>query len=217
MQRKSSTWSHLTQLSSRLPCMNSAGLRCALPRCTSSVAFRLCRAAPVPWPQGHLSQLGEQRSLQAAPVRHHPLHRLRILARLSYEAAELHENVSPTSSTSQTLVQNSRLAQSQPINMQLTEFPRYQSTLKEEGPFLPSCFAAGWSQHVLVHGVVPRQVQNLAFSFTEVHKVPVSSFLQPVQVPLDGSTPLWPVTHSSQFCVICKLAEGTLCPIHPGH
>ncbi|PKU35895.1 hypothetical protein llap_13801 [Limosa lapponica baueri] len=30
--------------------------------------------------------------------------------------------------------------------------------------------------------------------------------LQAVEVPLDGSTILW-------FCVICRFAEGTLCPI----
>ncbi|KAK4825521.1 hypothetical protein QYF61_000034 [Mycteria americana] len=37
--------------------------------------------------------------------------------------------------------------------------------------------------------------------------------LGPVQVPLDGSTTLWCINHSSEFGVISKLAEDTLCPI----
>ena len=38
-------------------------------------------------------------------------------------------------------------------------------------------------------------------------------FLQPVKVPLDSSMTLWLISHSSPFCVICKLAQGALCPI----
>ena len=44
-------------------------------------------------------------------------------------------------------------------------------------------------------------------------KVPVRSFLQPVQVLLDGSTALWRISFSSQSCDISKLADGTLIQI----
>jgi len=37
--------------------------------------------------------------------------------------------------------------------------------------------------------------------------------LQSVEVPLDGSTTPWSVSHSSQFYMVCKLAQGALCPI----
>ena len=41
----------------------------------------------------------------------------------------------------------------------------------------------------------------------------VSPFLQPVKVPLLGSTTLRRRSLSSQLCATCKLSEGTLCPI----
>ncbi|GAB0185708.1 mitochondrial enolase superfamily member 1 [Grus japonensis] len=56
------------------------------------------------------------------------------------------------------------------------------------------------------------KVQDLAL-LVELHEVPVSLFLQHVEVPLDGSTTLWHISHSSQHNVICRLAEGTFCPI----
>ncbi|GAB0186707.1 ectonucleotide pyrophosphatase/phosphodiesterase family member 3 [Grus japonensis] len=68
-------------------------------------------------------------------------------------------------------------------------------------------------QHLLVPGVVPPQVQDFALPLVGLHEVPVNPFLQPVEVPLDGSMTLWHISHSSQFGVISRLAEGTLCPI----
>jgi len=64
------------------------------------------------------------------------------------------------------------------------------------GPFLCSCFP------ICQPPACP-----------EVHEVPFSPFLQPVEVPLDGSTTLWCIGHSTQLCVICSFAEGALCPI----
>lgn len=64
-------------------------------------------------------------------------------------------------------------------------------------------------QHIVVSGAVPPQVQDFALPLAQLHEVQVSPFLQ----PLDGSTTLWWISHSSQFYVICKLAGGTLCPI----
>ena len=82
-----------------------------------------------------------------------------------------------------------------------------------QGPFLPSCFPAGCPHHTLVHGVVLPQVQDLAFPLVELQEVPVSLFLPPLPMPLNGSTTACCINHYSQFCIICRLAEGTLCPI----
>ena len=65
--------------------------------------------------------------------------------------------------------------------------------------FYKAAFQLGSPQHILVHGVVPPQVQDFALLLVEPHEVPVSPFLQPVQVPLDGSPTLWCVSRSSQF------------------
>ncbi|KAK4810954.1 hypothetical protein QYF61_013362, partial [Mycteria americana] len=82
------------------------------------------------------------------------------------------------------------------------------------GPFLPSCFPAGRPPAcVLVHGVIPPLVQDLALPLVELHEIPVSPILQLVKVPLDGSMTLWHISCSSQFGVISKLAGDTLCPI----
>ncbi|KAK4831516.1 hypothetical protein QYF61_018100 [Mycteria americana] len=67
-------------------------------------------------------------------------------------------------------------------------------------------------QPVLLPGIIPPQVQGFGLPFAELHKVPVSPFLQPVQVPLDGSMPICCTSCSSWFCIICKLAEWALCP-----
>jgi len=61
-------------------------------------------------------------------------------------------------------------------------------------------------------GVVPPQVEDFALLVVELHEVPVSPFLQPVQAPLDGSTTLCCISSFSQFCAICKLAEGGPAP-----
>lgn len=69
-------------------------------------------------------------------------------------------------------------------------------------------------QHVVVHELVlPPQVQGFVLHLIGCPDVPVSPFLQPAEVPLNSSTALWCMSHSSQLCVISKLIEGTLCPI----
>ncbi|KAK4816773.1 hypothetical protein QYF61_022771 [Mycteria americana] len=75
-----------------------------------------------------------------------------------------------------------------------------------------------WPQHrALGNTTCDRQscdtVQDGALPLVELHEVPVRPFLQPAQVPLDGSMILWCISYFAQFCVISKLAEGTLCPI----
>lgn len=68
-------------------------------------------------------------------------------------------------------------------------------------------------QYILVHGVVTLQVQDFALLFVELHQFPVSPLLQSAEVLLDGNMTFWHISDSSQFCVIGKLAEVTLCPI----
>ena len=63
--------------------------------------------------------------------------------------------------------------------------------------FWRAAFHLVGSQCVLMHGVVPTQEQDIALAFVELHEVLVSSFLQPVKVPL--STPLRCIIHFSRF------------------
>ncbi|KAK4825192.1 hypothetical protein QYF61_025120, partial [Mycteria americana] len=73
----------------------------------------------------------------------------------------------------------------------LHNFPRYRGS---PGPFLPSCFPA--DQPLARPGP---QVQNFALPLVELHEVSVSPFLQPVDVPLDGSMTLQHISHSSHI------------------
>jgi len=59
-----------------------------------------------------------------------------------------------------------------------------------------------------VHGVVPLEVQDPALALGELYQVP----FQPIQVSLNGSMAFQCTSYSSQFGVISRLAEGTLCP-----
>ncbi|PKU43822.1 rna-directed dna polymerase from mobile element jockey-like [Limosa lapponica baueri] len=71
-------------------------------------------------------------------------------------------------------------------------------------------FQPGGPQLVPVCGVVPSQKQNFALPLVELPEVPVSPFLQLIQVSLDGNLSFSCIGPCSQFCVICKLAEGAL-------
>jgi len=62
----------------------------------------------------------------------------------------------------------------------------------------------------MVPGVTPLHVQDFTFPFAELCEVPVSPFLQPVQVSLDDSTPTWCINCSSQLCVISQLAQDSI-------
>lgn len=76
------------------------------------------------------------------------------------------------------------------------------------GPLLLSCFPAGWCPaYIGVRGCY--WCRSLNFSLLTL-EVSVSPILQHVKVPLNCSTTLWHISHSSQFCVtynhlvICK-------------
>lgn len=49
-------------------------------------------------------------------------------------------------------------------------------------------FCKAASQPLLVHEIIPPQVQDFALAIVELHVVPVSLFLQPAEVPWDGSS-----------------------------
>jgi len=63
-----------------------------------------------------------------------------------------------------------------------------------------------------MHGVLLLQVQDFALPRVERH-VSLSPFLQPVEVPLDGSITFWCVSHSLRFGVAFKFAEDLFFPI----
>jgi len=68
-------------------------------------------------------------------------------------------------------------------------------------------------QLVSMPGVIHPLVKDFAFTMTEHHKVTVGPFLQLVEVSLNESTDIWCTRLSFLFYMICKLAEGALCPI----
>ena len=87
------------------------------------------------------------------------------------------------------------------------------ASVRTPDPFPQSCLPAWQPRHILLHRFIPPQVQDFALLFAELHEVPISPFLHPVEVPPKSSTTLWCISQSSQFCTISKLAESTHCPI----
>jgi len=69
-------------------------------------------------------------------------------------------------------------------------------------PFIP--------QPLLILGVAPTQMQDLALGPVKFHEVHTGLFLELVQVPLDSIQSFWCVNCTTQLGVICKLAEGAL-------
>jgi len=54
------------------------------------------------------------------------------------------------------------------------------------------------------------QVQQLALGLVEPHLVHVGPLLEPVKLPLDGISPFYCASCTTQLDVICKLAENVL-------
>ncbi|KAK4822214.1 hypothetical protein QYF61_011855 [Mycteria americana] len=72
-------------------------------------------------------------------------------------------------------------------------------------------------QPVLIPGVAPTQVQDLALGLVEPHEVHMGPLFKFVQVILDGILSLRHVNHTRsttppQLGVVCKLTEGALDP-----
>lgn len=71
-------------------------------------------------------------------------------------------------------------------------------------PFLQSCFPTGW----------PSDLTSTCSYFSMSVRPFCHTFLK-VQIDQDSlknSTTMWYISHSSQFYIICKLAEGASCP-----
>lgn len=81
-----------------------------------------------------------------------------------------------------------------------------------QDPLSKSTFQVFIPQHIQLPGFIPSQMQEFIFPSVELHEIHVSPFIQPVKVPLKGSTTLWCVSHSSQFHIIYELAVSALCP-----
>jgi len=84
---------------------------------------------------------------------------------------------------------------------------------------------AGWNRDILnlrsqlcsshcrlVPGINPANMQVLAFPCIELQEIPPCLILQPVKVLMNNSATRWCISHSSQFCISCKLAKYTLSP-----
>mgnify|MGYP001854054012 CR=1 FL=1 len=59
-----------------------------------------------------------------------------------------------------------------------------------------------------MHVLIPTQVLDTLLALVEPHQVPPCPTLQFVQALVNGSTAFWYASHSSQLCLIRKLAEG---------
>ena len=79
--------------------------------------------------------------------------------------------------------------------------------------FCEAAFQMCVFQHTSVHQVVLPHVQEFTLPLVGLREIPFGPFLQPVEGLLEGSTTLRHISQSSQFDVVCKLAESTLCPI----
>ena len=76
-------------------------------------------------------------------------------------------------------------------------------SLRTPKSFSSKLFPASMHQHVLVHGIIPAQVEDLVFPFLGLNEVPIKPFLQSVRVPLNCRTP-WCISYSSHFCIFCE-------------
>lgn len=89
------------------------------------------------------------------------------------------------------------------------------STKITSKPFLQRCFPAGQPQYILVHGVAPPHLQDLAqipllnfMCFLSAH---LSNLSRSLWIAAQHS--IWYTSNSSRFVIICKLAWGAFCPI----
>ena len=68
------------------------------------------------------------------------------------------------------------------------------------------------AQPVLVFGIAPTHVQDLALDLVGLHVAHAGPPLQPVKVLLNGIPSLLHVNHTTKLGVVSKLAEGALGP-----
>lgn len=75
-----------------------------------------------------------------------------------------------------------------------------------------------WTPRLLSYiGLIHYRPRKLLLLLLNFMRLTISLFLQPAKVPLNGTTDLQHINHSSQFGVFHKLAKRTPRPIHlPG-
>jgi len=88
------------------------------------------------------------------------------------------------------------------VQLFIHQYPQALLSRAALNPFIP--------QPVLVVGVAPTHMQDLALGLAEPHEVHTGALLKLVQVPLDGILSFWCISCTTQLGVICKLAEGAL-------
>ena len=76
--------------------------------------------------------------------------------------------------------------------------------------FCKAAYSAVSSQPVPLHGVIPAQTQAFAQAFTELPGSPLSSFLQPTLVPLNGGCSLRCIHYYAQFGSVHTFAGDVL-------
>ena len=89
-------------------------------------------------------------------------------------------------------------------------------TIRTLGPFLQTCFLSSQCCPVLLHGLIPPQMQDFAFAFGKFREVPDSPFLQPDKVPQTAALPSSVVTtlpnsYNLQTCKGCPLPSHPSC------
>jgi len=88
------------------------------------------------------------------------------------------------------------------VKLLIHQYPQVLLSRAALNPLIP--------QPVLIAGVAPPQMQDIALHLVEPHEVYKGPFLKLIQVPLDGIPSFWHVNCTTQLCVVCKLAEGAL-------
>ena len=88
----------------------------------------------------------------------------------------------------------------------------YQSVVHQDTQVLlcRDCRHQITPQPVVMHVVIPPQVQDSTLAAVRPHKVSPCQTLQSVQILLNDSTAFRCVSHSSQLCIISKLAKESI-------
>jgi len=66
---------------------------------------------------------------------------------------------------------------------------------------------------VLLHGVIPFELEDPVSAFVELLELPAGALLQPVEAHVSGSSTLRYLDNSFQSRLICVPAEDFSCPI----
>jgi len=88
------------------------------------------------------------------------------------------------------------------VQLFIRQYPQVLSGRAALDTFIP--------QSVLVPGITPTSVQDLAPGLVKPHEVHTGPLLKLVRVPLDGISSFWCDNCTTQLAVNCRVAEGAL-------